>query len=216
MRISLAGLVLALCLPLPLLAANTPASAPPDQVIKQAVEQVFAAVNQNRATLAQNPSELDNLVGKILLPHFDFDVASRLVLGRYWRTATPAQRKAFQDALYKFLVNSYANALLKGNFSARNIQVDPWRGEPSDTRAMIRTKVSRPNASPVQVDYAMLRTQDGWKAFDVSIEGVSYVLNYRNQFGPEIEQKGLNALIERLNAEASRPPTARTHVPAGT
>lgn len=189
-------------------AANpgAPAVQPPDQVIMQTEQEILTEVSNNRAALAQNPGELYTLVGKVLLPHFDFGYASQLVLGPYWRSATPAQRKAFEDAFYRYLVNSYANGLLNGNYSTRNLKVEPWRGSPSDTRAMVRTQVLRPNAPPVQVDFAMVRTQNGWKAFDVSIEGISYVLNYRNQFGPEIQQKGLDALIARLNAEASKPP----------
>lgn len=206
-------LVLVLGLPIIIQAANAaaPAGVPPDQVVWQTAQQIFSAVDNKRAALKQDPQKIYDLVGKILLPHFDFDEASRLVLGRYWRTATAAQRKAFEDAFYKFLVNSYSNGLLNGNFSKRNVKVEPWRGNAGDTRAMIRTEVLRPGAPPVHVDYAMLRTKKGWKAFDVSVEGVSYVLNYRNQFASEIQQHGLDALIKHLNAEASKAPAAKSH-----
>lgn len=201
-------LALILCAPATAFAANsgTPMPPPPDQVVQQTAQEILTEVNNDRDKLTQDPEQLYALVGRLLLPHFDFDYASRLVLGPYWRSATPEQRKAFEDAFYRFLVNSYANGLLNGNYSERNLKVEPWRGNTNDTRAMVRTQVLRPNAPPVQVDYAMVRTKDGWKAFDVSIEGISYVLNYRNQFGPEIQQKGLDALIARLNAEAGKPP----------
>ncbi|MGB9428764.1 MAG: ABC transporter substrate-binding protein [Gammaproteobacteria bacterium] len=176
----------------------------PDQVVKQTATQMLSAVTGKRDELKQHPQELYTIVGDILLPHFDFEYASQLVLGPYWRSATPAQRKAFEDAFYKYLVHSYADGLLQGNYSERNIQVQPWHGGANDTRAMVRSQVLRANAPPVQVDYAMVRTKDGWKAFDVSIEGISYVLNYRNQFGPEIQQKGIDALIKRLNAESAQ------------
>ncbi len=190
-------------------AADSPASTalPPDQVILQTASKMLAAVNSHRDELKQHPQELYALIGKILLPHFDLGYASRLVLGPYWRSATPEQRQAFQDAFYKYLVHSYANGLLQGNYSDSNIKVDPWHASDNDNRTMVRSKVSRANdAPPVQVDYAMLRTQDGWKAFDVTIEGISYVMNYRNQFGPEIQQKGLDELIKRLNEEAGKGP----------
>lgn len=208
-RLGVCILALGLCLPAMAQAANSGAAAlpPPDQVVQQTAQAILTEVSNQRAELTRDPGKLYALVGKLLLPHFDFDYASRLVLGLYWRSATPAQRKAFEDAFYRFLVNSYANGLLHGNYSARNLKVDPWRGSADDTRAMIRTEVLRPNAPPVQVDYAMVRTPQGWKAFDVSIEGISYVLNYRNQFGPEIQQKGLDALIARLNADAAKPPS---------
>lgn len=189
----------------PAAASSAGAQLPPDQVVEQTAEQMFQAIHHQRAELQRNPRALYKLVGDILLPHFDFDYASRLVLGPYWRTATPAQRKAFENAFYKYLVHSYANGLLQGNYSKRNIEVEPWRGGADDTRAMVRSKVLRSNGPPVEVDYAMVRTRDGWKAFDVTIEGISYVMNYRNQFGPEVQAKGLDELIARLNAEADRP-----------
>ncbi|HEV2322026.1 MAG TPA: ABC transporter substrate-binding protein, partial [Gammaproteobacteria bacterium] len=153
--------------------------------------------------LEKNPQELYDLVGKILLPHFDFGMASRLVLGQAWRNATDAQRKAFQDAFYKYLVHSYADALLKGNYSDNNVQVSPWQQGTDPSQARVRTKVTRENGPPVEVDYVMSDKTGSWKAFDVTIEGISYVLNYRNQFGPEIQQKGLDELIQRLNSESA-------------
>ncbi|MGA9854142.1 MAG: ABC transporter substrate-binding protein [Gammaproteobacteria bacterium] len=199
----------ALCLWLPVLAADNPAPAlmTPDKVVQQTASQMLASVNSRRGELKQHPQELYDLIGKILLPHFDLGYASRIVLGPYWRSATPAQRQEFQDAFYKYLVHSYANGLLQGNYSDSNIQVEPWRGSDAEDRTMVRSKVTRANgAPPIPVDYAMIRTKDGWKAFDVTIEGVSYVMNYRNQFGPEIQQKGLDELIKRLNDEAEKGP----------
>ena len=188
--------------------ADAPATSnlPPDQVVQQTARAMLDAVSAKRAELQKNPQELYDLVGKILLPNFDFDLASRLVLGRYWTSATPDQRKSFEDAFYKYLVHSYADALLKGNYSDRNLQVEPWRGSAGDTRATVKTKVMRDNAPPVEVDYVLNNGVGGWKAFDVTIEGISYVLNYRNQFGPEIQQNGLDELIKRLNTEAEKGP----------
>jgi len=202
-----------LCLSFPVRAAENAASTqlPPDKIIQQTATQMLSTVSKERAELQQHPDKLYALIGKILLPHFDLGYASRLVLGPYWRTATPEQRQAFQQAFYKFLVHSYANGLLQGNYSDRNLEVQPWRGSADDNHAMIRSKVLRANAPPVEVDWAMVRTKDGWKAFDVSIEGISYVMNYRNQFGPEIQQKGMDELIKRLatSAENAPAPNAR-------
>lgn len=182
---------------------------PPDQVVRETAKSMFAAMNKDKADLKTHPEKLYGMIGKILLPHFDFDYASRLVLGRYWRSATPAQRKKFEDAFYQFLVHSYADGMLKGNYSERNIEVEPWRGADSDTRTLVRSKVTRQDGAPVEVDYAMIRTKDGWKAFDVTIEGISYVMNYRNQFGPEIEQNGMDALIKRLQADTAKADAAK-------
>ena len=184
-------------------AETAPATgAAPDQIVQQTAKDLFAAVNGKKVELEKDPQELYDLVGKILLPHFDFGMASRLVLGQAWRNATDAQRKAFQDAFYKYLVHSYADALLKGNYSDNNVQVSPWQQGTDPSQARVRTKVTRENGPPVEVDYVMSDKTGSWKAFDVTIEGISYVLNYRNQFGPEIQQKGLDELIKRLNTEA--------------
>lgn len=194
-------------------ATNAPSASTlaPDQVIRQTVTQMLSAVNSQREELKKHPQELYELVGKIMLPHFDLNYATRIVLGPYWRTATPKQRQEFQDAFYKYLVHSYANHLLEGNYTDRDIKVDPWRGSADENRTTVRSVVPRPNnAPPVQVNFAMVHTKDGWKAFDVTIEGISYVMTYRNQFGPEIQQKGIEELIKRLNAEAEQAPAPKT------
>src|SRR5574337_2176912 len=114
--------------------ANTDTAAllSPTPVVQRTAQEILSQVSSQRVELERDPQQLYALVGKDLLPHFDFDYASRLVLGPYWRSATPAQRKAFEDAFYRFLVNSYANGLLNGNYSERNLQVEPWRGSSED------------------------------------------------------------------------------------
>src|SRR5579859_1538764 len=185
-------------------AADPAPAVPPDQVVQTSAKQLLTTVSAKRDDLKAHPEQLYDLAQKDLLPYFDFDYASRLVLGQAWRNATSEQRKAFQDAFVKYLVHSYADGLLKGNFSDRDLQVQPWNGQVTDNRTVVKTKVLRANAQPVEVDYQMRSTPDGWKAFDVTIEGISYVLNYRNQFGPEIQAKGIDELIKRLDAESSQ------------
>ena len=199
-----------------LLAASLPALAdtaapplPPDQLVQQTAQTMLDTVSSRKTELQKNPQELYTLVGNTLLPHFDFARASQLVLGLNWRSATDAQKKAFQDAFYKYLVHSYADALLKGNYSGHNIQVEPYRPGANPAQATVKTKVLRDDGPPVEVDYVLESTADGWKAFDVVIEGISYVLNYRNQFAPEIQQKGLDELIKRLNEEADKGPAPK-------
>ncbi|HEV7164888.1 MAG TPA: ABC transporter substrate-binding protein [Gammaproteobacteria bacterium] len=199
--------VLFLLIPaLPALAGDAPAAGgalPPDQIIQQTAKELFDTVNSKKAELQKNPQELYSVVGGILLPRFDFEYASRLVLGQAWRNATPEQRKAFQDAFYKYLVHSYADALLKGNYTQNNVQVSPWQQGADASQARVRTKVLRDNGAPVEVDYVLTNKSGSWKAFDVTIEGISYVLNYRNQFGPEVQKSGLDELIKRLNTESA-------------
>ena len=189
----------------PAWAADPAAAVPPDQVVQKSAKSLLTEVSAKHVDLQAHPEELYDLAQKDLVPYFDFDYASRLVLGLAWRNATADQRKAFQDAFVKYLVHSYADGLLKGNFSDRDLEVTPWNGQVTDNRTTVKTKVLRANAQPVEVDYQMRNTPQGWKAFDVTIEGISYVLNYRNQFAPEIQAKGLDELIKRLNSESSQP-----------
>ena len=185
-------------------AAPSPAAPAPDQVVEQTAKGMFDAITSKKAELQKNPQELYDLVGGILLQHFDFALASQLVLGPAWRNATPEQKKGFQDAFYKYLVHSYADTLLKGNYSERNIQVEAYHPGSDPTRAYVKTKVLRDNAPPVEVDYSLHNGPAGWMAFDVVIEGISYVHNYRDQFTPEIQQQGLDELIKRLNTDADK------------
>lgn len=200
------------------LADGAPAAGavPPDQVVQQTAKDLFSNVNSKKDELGRNPQELYDIVGKVLLPNFDFDYASRLVLGQYWRSATPEQRKSFQDAFYKYLVRSYADALLKGNYSERNVQVEAWQPGADASQARVKTKVLRENAAPVEVDYVLTNKSGRWKAFDVTIEGISYVLNYRGQFGPEIQKSGMDELIKRLNSESAKGPGTAAQTGSGS
>src|SRR5215472_15423104 len=172
MRSQLLSTVLLLAASLPAWAADPAPAVPPDQVVQTSAKELLNTVAAKREELKAHPEELYDIAQKDLLPYFDFDYASRLVLGLAWRNATPDQRKAFQDAFIKYLVHSYADGLLKGNFSDRDLQVAPWNGQVTDNRTVVKTKVLRANAQPVEVDYQMRSTPQGWKAFDVTIEGI--------------------------------------------
>ncbi|HEY1992593.1 MAG TPA: ABC transporter substrate-binding protein [Gammaproteobacteria bacterium] len=183
-------------------------STPPDQMVQGVVKSMFGEVNKDKDQLQKDPDKLYDVVGKALLPHFDFALASQLVLAQHWRTATEAQRKAFQDAFYSYLIRSYADALVKGNYSDRNVQVQPYRPGSDPNRAQVMTRVLPPNGQPVEVDFQLRNENGEWKAFDVVIEGISYVQSYRGQFGPEIQAKGLDELIQRL--KTTKAPNAVT------
>ena len=193
------------------LADSAPASAPsvaPDKMVQDVVKTMFDSVNKEKAELEKDHDKLYDVVGKTLLPHFDFTLASQLVLGPYWRSATPVQKKDFQDAFYSYLIRSYADALVKGNYSDRNVQVQPYRPGSDPNRAQVMTKVMPPNGQPIEVDFQLRNEKGEWKAFDVVIEGISYVQSYRGQFGPEIQAKGLDELIQRL--KTTKAPNAVT------
>src|SRR5262249_17561840 len=119
-----------------------------------------------------------------------------LVLGRHWRTASPEQRQRFIDAFYKSLLRNYGSAL--ADFTADRLKVFPANVDPSSDRATVRTEVKRSNGTAVPVNYSLRKTADGWRAWDVVIEGISYVKSFRDDFGAEIDQKGLDAVIDRM------------------
>lgn len=171
------------------------------QVVEETVRSMSAQIESRRAELTGNKKELYALIDRELLPKFDTDYAGRLVLGKAWRSATAEQRKQFVDVFYNFLLRSYATAVLK--FDQKMVKIKPARRPPQDGRTVVETEMRMPDGTVVPVNYAMHSTPAGWKAYDVRIEGISYVQNYRNQFNAEASAKGLDSLIARLQKETS-------------
>ncbi len=180
--------------------AATPASAAgPQELMESVAQSLLDELEANREALRNDPAALRAAVDRHLLPHFDTDYAGQLVLGKHWRQATAAQRKRFVDAFYQSLMRNYGEALLE--FTADRMKILPFKGDPNATSATVRTEVRRNNGTLVPVNYSLRKTPSGWKAWDVTIEGISYVKNYRNDIGAEVAQKGIDAVIQRLEAQ---------------
>jgi phospholipid transport system substrate-binding protein len=175
----------------------------PRELIETSAQKMLDALDANRAEYRKNPKKVEQLVDQVLLPHFDTQYAARLVLGKHWRTATAEQRQKFVDAFYQSLLENYGAALVE--FTADRMVVLPFKGDASADRATVRTEVKRSDGTRVPVNYSMRKTEQGWKAWDVTIEGISYVKNFREDFGAEIDQKGLDAVIRRLETEGVKP-----------
>jgi phospholipid transport system substrate-binding protein len=171
----------------------------PQELVENSAKRMLAELDKNRPMYAKDPAKLDDLVANVLLPNFDSEYAARLVLGQTWRTATPEQRKRFVDAFYHSLLHNYGNALL--NFTAGNLVILPYKGDPNDTTATVRTEVKKSSGEKVPVNFSLRKTDAGWKAWDVVIEGISYVKSFRTDFGSEIQQKGLDEVINRLESD---------------
>jgi phospholipid transport system substrate-binding protein len=187
-------------------AAAVPAAAPvavvdtdPGQLIDTAAKAMLSDLDAHRAEYRKDPAKINALVDRVLLPHFDTEYSGRLVLGKHWNTATPEQRKRFVDGFYHALLKSYGTALL--DFTGDRLKVFPYKGEPAATSATVRTVVRKDDGDTVAVNYSLHRTDKGWMAWDVIIEGISYVKSFRDDFGAEIDQKGLDGLIERLEQQ---------------
>ena len=187
--------------PLPPAPPAAASSLGPQQLVEDSAKRMLTELDANRAMYAKDPAKLDSLVANVLLPNFDSDYAARLVLGQSWRTATPEQRKRFVDAFYHSLLHNYGTALL--NFTADKFTILPYRGDPGDTQATVRTEVRKDTGEKVPVNFSLHQTPQGWKAWDVVIEGISYVKSFRTDFGAEIQQKGLDEVIDRLEKEGS-------------
>jgi phospholipid transport system substrate-binding protein len=168
----------------------------PSQIVDTAAQAMLKDLDANRVAYQKDPSKVEALVEKHLLPHFDTAYAAQLVLGKHWRTATPEQRKRFIDAFYHSLLHNYGNAL--ADFTGDRLKVYPLKLDPSVERATVRTEVKRSNGTRIPVNYSLRKTPDGWKAWDVVIEGISYVKSFREDFGAEIDAKGLDAVIQRI------------------
>ena len=182
-------------------AAAAPAAAAtdgPSDVIQTAAQGMLTELDKDRAGYQKDPAKVNALVNKYLLPHFDSEFSAQLVLGQYWRTATAEQRKRFIDAFYKSLLNNYGAAL--SDFTADRLKIFPTTVDANAPRATVRTEVKRSSGDRVAVNYYMRRTVEGWKAWDVVIDGISYVNSYREDFKPQIESQGLDAVIKRLDA----------------
>jgi phospholipid transport system substrate-binding protein len=176
----------------------------PSQLIESAANAMLKELDANRPAFRKDPSKIYAVVDRILLPHFDVDYAARLVLAKHWRTATPEQRKRFVDAFYKSLLNNYGDALVE--FTGDRIKVLPARVEPTATTAVVRTEVKRGNGDRIPVNYSLRKGDNGWKAWDVTIEGISYVKSFREDFGSQIDQSGIDAVIQRLESQAVQAP----------
>ncbi|MGA7964443.1 MAG: ABC transporter substrate-binding protein [Gammaproteobacteria bacterium] len=168
----------------------------PAMIIQRASTQFIEALNRHEAQIKKNPQEIDKLVHKYLLPHFDLSFTTRLVLGHYWSVSTPAQRKAFSQAFIHYLLAVYAKGI--ASYHSAKVQVLPLQGGASRQFVSVATLVQVPNSQPVAVDYAMHRVFGSWKIFDVKVMGISFVLTYRDQYQDEIKQTSLTALIKRL------------------
>lgn len=171
----------------------------PTKLIETSANIMVSELDARRAEFRKDPAKLRALVERVLLPNFDVDHSARLVLGKHWRTATPAQRERFIDAFYGSLMTNYGDAMLE--FTGDRIRVLPSTVAPDATSAVVRTEVKRSNGQKIPVNYSLRKTEQGWKAWDVVIEGISYVKSFREDFGAEIDQKGIEAVIQRLEAQ---------------
>ena len=174
------------------------ASRDPSALVQAAAQAMLTDLDKDRDGYRRDPAKVAALVDKHLMPHFDTETSARVVLGQFWRSATPEQRQRFINAFYHSLLVNYGGALVE--FTSDRLKILPSRLEPGATTATVRTEVRRQNGDRVSVNYSMRMTPQGWKAWDVVIDGISYVKSYREDFGAQIESQGLETVIKRLES----------------
>jgi phospholipid transport system substrate-binding protein len=189
----------------PVLAAAAPAvGAPainaqdPTQLVQDVASSILKELDANRDAYRKDPKLVHALADKYLLPYFDTRYSAQLVLGKNWRAATEDQRARFISAFQDSMLQNYGNALVE--FTANRLKVQPGRIDPSSDLATVSTTITSDNGTSTPVIYVLHKTADGWKAWDVKIEGISYVKSFRDDFAAQIDQNGLDAVIKRLQS----------------
>ena len=183
----------------------------PGNLIQSTASAMLKDLDAHRADYKKDPNKVHRLVDQILLPHFDTEYSAKLVLGKYWNAASADQRTRFVSAFYKSMLSNYGDALV--DFTSDRLKVFPYTGDPKAQYATVRTQIRKDDGSQVAVNYSLRQTDQGWKAWDVIIEGISYVKSFRDDFSTEIDQKGLDEVIARL--ESGVKPTAIAAGPSG-
>lgn len=172
----------------------------PDALVKKTTDEILAKIRNDKTMTASSRKLLD-MVDTVVLPHFNFSRMTMLAVGRPWRDATPAQREQLVQQFRTLLVRTYSTALEQ--YSNQTIDVKPANLKPGETETTVRTQINQPGGPPIPMDYRMEKTPNGWKVFDVSVEGVSIVTTYRSTFNAEISKGGIDGLIKMI-AEQNR------------
>jgi len=170
-------------------------------VVRNTTEQVLEVLRKEGDGLKSDSERLYQLIDHLILPHFDFRKMSRWVLGRHWRKATEAQKKAFIEQFQGLLVRTYAQALI--DYRDQKVEFLPVNSEAADT-VVVRTRINQAGGPPIPITYKMAMEGNDWKVYDVSIDGVSLVINYRASFNQEIKRNGIDGLIRRLSSHNSK------------
>ena len=171
----------------------------PDALVKSTVDEVLSVIKTTKDKRA-----LNDVVEKKVLPNFDFQAMTRLAVGRHWRDASPAQQKSLENAFRSLLVTTYTTALSQSSTAEQSVEVRAAPVKPADDDVTVRTLVKESGRKPIAIDYRMAKASGGWKVYDVVVENLSLVTNYRGTFNTEISKAGIDGLIKSLEAKNKR------------
>lgn len=182
----------------------------PQEIIQRLAKEILERIRDDPALHSGNEQKLSALVDEVLMPHVNFQRMTALSVGRWWREATPEQKKQLMDEFRELLLRTYSGAVSSVN--NQSVRMRPMRADANATDVIVRSEIIQPGAEPVQVDYRMQKTVDGWKIYDVNVMGIWLVETYRSQFNQEASRTGVEGLIKSLadkNREF-RPPAKRS------
>ena len=189
-------IITALVFALAATASHAIADVAPDALARSVTDEVLAIVRADKDLQAGNPQKVAQLVETKVLPHFNFTRMTQLAVGRNWRQANADQQKVLTEEFKTLLVRTYTTAFTQ--YRNQSIDFRPVRMSPADTDVVVKSFIRQPTGQPVAVDYSMEKAGQTWKVYDVKIEGISLVENYRNTFNGEIQRGGVDGLIKSL------------------
>lgn len=171
---------------------------PPDQFVLAAANEALEVLKADGAARAGNTGRINEIVDQHILPYVNFQKTTRLATGRYWRQASEQQKTELAEAFRGTLIRTYSGALTRVTAGTK-VSALPFRGDPKADDVVVRTLISQANGQPTGVDYRLEKTPQGWKIYDMNVEGIWLIENYRNQFAQQINQNGIDGLIQALN-----------------
>jgi len=174
----------------------------PDVLARTTTQEVLAILKQDKELKSGNLAKLYQLVEAKILPNFDFNRMTQLALGKHWPRATAKQKQELVTEFRNLLVRTYSSSLTE--FTDQTIEFKPLAMKPDDTDVTVRSEIRQPGGQPIPIHYSMYKTAFGWKVYDVTIDGVSLVTNYRASFASTIRQNGIDGLVKTLAAQSAR------------
>ncbi len=169
----------------------------PDEIVRKSTTDILAAIKADKDLIAGDQKKIEKLAEEKVLPYFNFPHMTQLAVGRNWKAASDAQKAALTEQFRILLVRTYSTSLTQ--FRNQTIEVKPLKMAATETEVVVKTQVVQPGGQPIPIDYSMEKIAEGWKVYDVLIDGVSLVTNYRSSFNTEINATGVDGLIKSLS-----------------
>lgn len=179
--------------------SNAFAATEPQVLVQTVADETIARIKKDKDLIQKDPKYIHVVINELLIPHFDFETMSQWVLGKYWRSASAEQKKAFTEEFKSLLIRTYANSLLE--YTDQTIKYLPFRDSLEQGDVTVRSEVEQPGGFPIPINYKLHIRSADWKVYDITIDDISLIANYRTSFGKEIRKSGLDELIKTLSSK---------------